>query len=1082
MGETTFACDPCRRRKRKCDRRTPICSLCEKRNDKCVYDPTLDQRRPAQRDYVAALEARVTLLEGVLRDAGARDVASPSGLASIDEGDSTQAMHAAIAPPPIAFAQPEPTAPEFEPEFVPSDEAAQALVPITHPSPRGISATTPDELDLGMGDYLPLVSLDHEHKLLAQFWDWQRMHMPFVAPAPMLAAYALHAQTAHPGEPIPPPPAPPPPDVYPGPSTSAIGVPRPESVRADPELVQFISPLLLDAMFAVAALFHGYANLSNQFYKRAEERVIGEAANPRLATVQGVMLMAMAELGHARAPAAWTLNGVAVALCVRLGMHVDATPLVRCETMSKTLFETRNFVFWANYNTDRFYATCMGLHPLMDRRIISTPRHTSVAAVHLSPSVKPEPHTPVAGSPTSPTDKPTVFEVGITWWSPQTLGMGDVITQVAWEAIRDLIRIMDMLFDGIYAFNAPKRTPQEDLELVARNNLTIQRFLDELPTMLRSTSTIRKKETGLVYVHIFVHLASILTSRPFLSPRPLSDDAMRMDAATDESQPTHSSHIIRRYRTLAFRVARASALQITSLIRYIPLSSPCVTLPYVVYSACTILLLAPDDPAAMDGVRTGLACLESMDETGYWVSSAKDGRERVQALAKRWGVNIGQGRKVLGPVVKGRGGRGGSSGPGTGEGDDADPGLSSDAGSSAPWGGTSKFSGSPSGSRSASEFGSENWSASVTQSSPAAEMHYVKAEPGADHGHGHSDPMRQYGDPRGQMYADPEYSEGIATTSNQGYPTLLPQQGYGAATSDTHYARITQNHAGQERSRNPYPDTNRLTVPTYAPQQQSHTSAQSVWSKTQANGARNDYFSQTNSGATDFKIQVQLREGSSSAPQQSYWQQQAQHQQPRQSLNEQQLRTQYAPQLQYQPQQPDSHPSIQHHVHIHQHYLAPPPSDTLPHVAYALSHAEPQHDSRIPHTHWHQLPSPGGSDIACSPHSTCTDLAACFADTVQTAQEPAFVQSMEDPYADVAVDWVSDMGCSFPAMTMETYTGSGGARSGMGMDPIKTGMSAAGLSSGGWGPAMYTQGGEAGRSYGHGPPGYGYGGAGSVRV
>lgn len=51
-----------------------------------------------------------------------------------------------------------------------------------------------------------------------------------------------------------------------------------------------------------------------------------------------------------------------------------------------------------------------------------------------------------------------------------------------------------------YAFDAPKRTPQEDLELVGRNNLIIQRFLDELPTWMRSTSTIRKKETGLVYV------------------------------------------------------------------------------------------------------------------------------------------------------------------------------------------------------------------------------------------------------------------------------------------------------------------------------------------------------------------------------------------------------------------------------------------------------------------------------------------------------------------------------------------------------------------------------------------------------
>ncbi|KAF8608481.1 hypothetical protein BDV93DRAFT_552304 [Ceratobasidium sp. AG-I] len=347
MKKNRLACDSCRRQRRKCDKRTPACSLCEKRNEVCVYDPTVDQRRPEQRDYVTALEARVALLEGVLRDASARDVAGPP---RFSEGDLAQAIHGAVAPPPIASTEPEPTTPESELGFIPSDDAAQAFAPITHPSPRGIAAATSDEFDLGMGGYVPLVSLDMEHKLLSQFWDWQRMHMPFVAPVPFLSAYTLYAQDAHPGEPIPPLQLSPP-NALAGPS--AIGVPDPKSVCVAPELAQFISPLLLDAIFVIGALFHGKAETSSLFYKRAQSRVIGEAANPRLATVQGVILMATAELGYAHAPTAWTLNGIAVALCVWLGMHVDATPLVRCGVLSKTLFETRNFVFWVAYNGDR---------------------------------------------------------------------------------------------------------------------------------------------------------------------------------------------------------------------------------------------------------------------------------------------------------------------------------------------------------------------------------------------------------------------------------------------------------------------------------------------------------------------------------------------------------------------------------------------------------------------------------------------------------------------------------------------------------------------------------------------------------
>jgi hypothetical protein len=189
---------------------------------------------------------------------------------------------------------------------VPSDDAANTLESISRPKPEDGTVNGSEDLDLGMDGYLPLVSLEAEHKLLAQYWDWQRMHLPYVAPVPFLSSYALHAQLTHPDEPIPPPP-PPPPNSFSDPT--AIVVPRAECVRHSPELVQYISPLLLDSMFAIAALFRGEIETSEMFYKRAEKRVLQEAVNPRVATVQGMLIMATFELGHARAPATWTLCG-----------------------------------------------------------------------------------------------------------------------------------------------------------------------------------------------------------------------------------------------------------------------------------------------------------------------------------------------------------------------------------------------------------------------------------------------------------------------------------------------------------------------------------------------------------------------------------------------------------------------------------------------------------------------------------------------------------------------------------------------------------------------------------------------------
>lgn len=91
----------------------------------------------------------------------------------------------------------------------------------------------------------------------------------------------------------------------------------------------------------------------------------------------------------------------------------------------------------------------MGMQPLMDRRIISTPRHSSLAAANVVESVKSEPDTPLAGPSNIQAEKPTASDVGTTWWSPVTLGMGDVIIQAGWEAIRDLCRMSDMLLDGM---------------------------------------------------------------------------------------------------------------------------------------------------------------------------------------------------------------------------------------------------------------------------------------------------------------------------------------------------------------------------------------------------------------------------------------------------------------------------------------------------------------------------------------------------------------------------------------------------------------------------------------------------------
>ena len=66
----------------------------------------------------------------------------------------------------------------------------------------------------------------------------------------------------------------------------------------------------------------------------------------------------------------------------------------------------------------------------------------------------------------------------------------------------------------------------------------------------------------------------------------------------------------------------------------------------------------------------------------------------------------------------------------------------------------------------------------------------------------------------------------------------------------------------------------------------------------------------------------------------------------------------------------------------------------------------------------------------------------------------------EDPYAGMPVDWVSDVECNYPPVTLNMYEGLAGISSGTGLGLI------------GGVQGIYAQGGKAGRSYGHGHPAY----------
>ncbi|KAL7789971.1 hypothetical protein V8C37DRAFT_187071 [Trichoderma ceciliae] len=68
-GRTLLACEPCRKRKSKCDGEKPLCGNCRSHELACHYEPVRPTRRQKywDRDYVQALEDQVRLLSAFLQ-------------------------------------------------------------------------------------------------------------------------------------------------------------------------------------------------------------------------------------------------------------------------------------------------------------------------------------------------------------------------------------------------------------------------------------------------------------------------------------------------------------------------------------------------------------------------------------------------------------------------------------------------------------------------------------------------------------------------------------------------------------------------------------------------------------------------------------------------------------------------------------------------------------------------------------------------------------------------------------------------------------------------------------------------------
>ncbi|KAL6863961.1 hypothetical protein J3F83DRAFT_766991 [Trichoderma novae-zelandiae] len=102
-GRTPFACEPCRKRKSKCDGEKPVCGSCQSHELACHYEPARPTRRQKywDRDYVQALEDQVRLLSASLQQA--KDASSSASASPASQPSPGSSGASKQPPPPLPY-------------------------------------------------------------------------------------------------------------------------------------------------------------------------------------------------------------------------------------------------------------------------------------------------------------------------------------------------------------------------------------------------------------------------------------------------------------------------------------------------------------------------------------------------------------------------------------------------------------------------------------------------------------------------------------------------------------------------------------------------------------------------------------------------------------------------------------------------------------------------------------------------------------------------------------------------------------------------------------------------------------------
>ncbi|GAA5863052.1 hypothetical protein JCM3774_001405 [Rhodotorula dairenensis] len=472
------ACAPCRRRKSKCDGANP-CSTCSLYQDQCTYSVDLDGRKPPARHYVAALEERIKVLEGMLNgpamDAG-DDGTEDSTTAGLDrlklDEETCEFLQYG---PTSAFQHLGDTAGlPTSPGSV--EEAGLSKSPASLPRTAGsfldrrTSATPSGPLEWSR--YLP------EH--LAQEWD-EALHDDlvnrFFCYFSPWCWWLDETAFRH--------------DL-------ALCL-CPSSSPAPPRTSNY-SPLLHNALLSLACSFSNdprilsdKAAISDALAARAKSELEREGERPTLATLQGLALIGSHGSGSGRQGIGYVYSGIAFRMLHTLGLAIDCTSYVERGVLTEEVRAARDRTLFLLYVQDKLWSAYVGRNPSVLRAQLEPPLPA------IDRELDRRPWQPLPGDcPSDPPPKPTPSYLSSTFHFTVRLAV-----------------IEERIMTTVYALRANLQSPAL-LNRISELNVELETWFASLPAELRiAPQTSRPPAPHIIMVNVYYQFCVILLHRPF---------------------------------------------------------------------------------------------------------------------------------------------------------------------------------------------------------------------------------------------------------------------------------------------------------------------------------------------------------------------------------------------------------------------------------------------------------------------------------------------------------------------------------------------------------------------------------------